>query len=204
MKNILLITSSPNGEGALSTRFARDLADKLALKDGHDITSRDLAAEPLPHIGPAYVHGRMLSPEERTATEDKAIHLAETLVKELLEADIIIVGSSMINYAPSTQLKAWFDHVIWPGVTVKFSEHGPQGLLSNKKIYLVTTSGGAFSEGNLEQLDFQSRYVRHLFAVIGLNEVEHIRIEGTAFGPQAAQAAMDRARVQIDALVEAA
>jgi len=146
----------------------------------------------------------MLSPEERTATEDKAIDLAETLVEELLEADIVIVGSSMINYAPSTQLKAWFDHVIWPGVTVKFSEDGPQGLLSNKKIYLVTTSGGAFSERNLEQLDFQSRYVRHLFAVIGLNDVEHIQIEGTAFGPQAAQAAIDRARVQIDALVEAA
>ncbi len=204
MKNILLITSSPNGEGAISTRFARELTDKLARKDGHDVTCRDLAAEPLPHIGPAYVRGRMLSPEERNAMEDKAVELAEALVVELLEADIVIIGSSMINYAPSTQLKAWFDHVIWPGVTVKFSEHGPQGLLSDKKIYLVTTSGGAFSEGNLEQLDFQSRYVRHLFAVIGLTDIEHIQIEGTAFGPQAAQVAMDRARVQIDALVEAA
>jgi FMN-dependent NADH-azoreductase len=90
------------------------------------------------------------------------------------------LGSGMINFGPSSQLKAWFDHITWPGVTFGYSAAGrPQGLLTGKKVYLVTAAGGVFSEGDWAPFDFQTGYLRHLLGFIGLTDIEIIRVEGT-------------------------
>ena len=66
MTNILLITSSPRSAEGLSSRFAAEIAERLKAQSGATLTARDLSAEPLPHITPAYINGRMTSPEART------------------------------------------------------------------------------------------------------------------------------------------
>lgn len=197
MRNILLITSSPSGEQGFSTRFATELADSLAANGAGRITTRDLSSQPLPHIDAAYVQGRAIAAAQRDARQSAAISLAEQLISELRQADIVVIGSAMINFAPATQLKAWFDYVIWPGVTVQFGAHGAEGLITGKKVYLVTAAGGHYGEGQMAAMDHQSGYLRQLLGFIGLSDVEQILVEGVAYGDAAVQAASSQARASI-------
>lgn len=203
MTNILLVTSSPRGPESLSTRFATEIAEGLKVRLDGTLSTRDLAANPPPHIAQAYIYGRVAAPETRTPEQVEAVDLAQKLVDEVKAADVIVLGSGMINFGPSSQLKAWFDHITWPRVTFDYNEVGrPQGLLAGKKVYLVTAAGGVFSEGDWVPFDFQTGYLRHLLSFIGLTDIEIVRVEGTVFGPDAAKAAVAATEAQIRAILE--
>lgn len=205
MRHILLITSSPRGSEGLSTQYASRLAKQLAaLHPDTKLTIRDLTAAPLSHIGDAYVVGRCTPSDARTAAQAEAVQLAESLVAELAAADTIVIGSAMINFGPPSPLKAWFDHVIWPGVTFRYTGNSVEGLLKDKKVYLVTASGGNFSEGPLAAWDYQAGYLKHLLSFIGLSDIEHLRVEGVAYGPEAAQAAVASAEMTLQSLLKQA
>jgi FMN-dependent NADH-azoreductase len=205
MTKILLVTSSPRGTESLSTRFATEIAEGLRAHSGGTLSIRDLSASPPPHIGQAYIHGRAAASEARTPEQVEAVGLAQELVDEVKAADVIVLGSGMINFGPPSQLKAWFDHITWPGVTFDYGESGsPRGLLTGKKVYLVTAAGGVFSEGDWTAFDFQTGYLRHLLGFIGLSDVEIVRVEGTVFGPEAAKAAIAAGESQVSSLLEKA
>jgi FMN-dependent NADH-azoreductase len=201
MNHILLITSSPRGAGSHSARFATEIAEGIKVRSSGTLTVRDLAASPVPHIMPAYIQGRGVAPEARTPEQTDAVNFAQTLVDELKAADAIVIGSGMINFGLPSPLKAWFDHVTWPGVTFSYDGSGPKGLLTGKKVYLVTATGGVFSEGAYAPFDFQTNYLVHLLGFIGLTDVELVRIEGTVFGPDAEKAAIARTEAAVQALL---
>ncbi|MFP3710026.1 NAD(P)H-dependent oxidoreductase [Paraburkholderia sp. SIMBA_009] len=201
MSHTLLVTSSPRGTDSLSTRFATEIAEGIQTRSGGPLTVRDLTANPPPHITPAYIQGRITSPEDRTPEQVEAVKVAQDLVDELKLADVIVLGSGMINFGPSSQLKAWFDHVTWPRVTFGYGETGPKGLLTGKKVYLVTAAGGVFSEGAWAPFDFQTNYLLHLLGFIGLTDVEVVRVEGTVLGPDAATSAVANTETAIKALL---
>jgi FMN-dependent NADH-azoreductase/putative NADH-flavin reductase len=201
MSHVLLITSSPRGADSLSTRFATEIAEGIQARLNGPFTARDLAANPPPHIAPAYIHGRVTPPEARTPEQAAAVGFAQELVDELKTADVIVLGSGMINFGLPSQLKAWFDHITWPGVTFSYGDAGLQGLLTGKKVYLVTAAGGVFSEGAYAPFDFQTNYLLHLLGFIGLTDVEAVRIEGTAFGPDAVKTAIANTETTVKALL---
>ena len=201
MSHTLLVTSSPRGTDSLSTRFATEIAEGLQARSGGPLTVRDLAANPPPHITPAYIQGRGTSPEERTPEQVEAVKVAQELVDELKVADVIVLGSGMINFGPSSQLKAWFDHVTWPRVTFGYGDTGPKGLLTGKKVYLVAAAGGVFSEGAWAPFDFQTHYLLHLLAFIGLTDVEVVRVEGTVLGTDAVKTAIAHTETAIETLL---
>lgn len=203
MSHILLITSSPRGAESISTRFATEIAEGVMTRLGGTLTVRDLAVEPAPHITSAYIHGRVTNPEARTAEQAEAVAVAQTLVDELRAADVIVIGSGMMNFGPSSQLKAWIDHVTWPGVTFSYADGMPKGLLTGKKTYLVTATGGVFSEGVNAPFDFQTNYLQHLLGFIGLTDIELVRIEGTMMGPDAATAAIASTETAVQSLLAA-
>jgi FMN-dependent NADH-azoreductase len=201
MSHTLLVTSSPRGVDSLSTRFATEIAGCIQAHSGGPLTVRDLAANPPPHITPAYIQGRITSSEDRTPKQVEAVKVAQQLVDELKAADVIVLGSGMINFGLPSQLKAWFDHVTWPRVTFGYGDTGPKGLLTGKKVYLVTAAGGLFSEGAWAPFDFQTNYLLHLLGFIGLTDVEVVRVEGTVLGPDAVRAAIANAETAIKALL---
>ncbi|WP_265533586.1 FMN-dependent NADH-azoreductase [Pseudomonas saponiphila] len=201
MSRTLLVTSSPRGADSLSTRFAIQIAEGILSHSSGSLAVRDLAANPPPHIAPAYIEGRITSPEERTPEQIEAVKIAQELVDELKAADVIVLGSGMINFGPSSQLKAWFDHVTWPGITFSYGDTGPKGLLVGKKVYLVTAAGGVFSEGAWAPFDFQTNYLLHLLGFIGLTDVEVVRVEGTVLGPDALQAAIANTETAVKSLL---
>ncbi|OXI21446.1 FMN-dependent NADH-azoreductase [Burkholderia sp. AU15512] len=205
MSRILLITSSPRSTDSLSTRVAHDLARQLAARNANStVTLRDLSTDPLPHIDDAYIVGRMLPPDARNAEQVQAVELAQALVDELRAADIVVIGSAMTNFGPSTQLRAWFDRVIWPQVTFRYGESGVAGTVEGKQAYLVTASGGVFSEGPYAPFDYQSGYLKHLLGFIGITDIREVRMEGTVLGADAVQAAIAKAGHDVQALVEQA
>jgi FMN-dependent NADH-azoreductase len=202
MSHILLVTSSLRGDASYSTKVARALVDQLqAATPGAAVTVRDLAREPLPHIGADFVAGPALPPEKRSASQAAAVALSDRLVQEVVAADVIVVASAMVNFSLASGLKTWFDYLMRAGVTFRYSEKGPEGLVTGKKAYLVTARGGVYSEGPLKAIDFQEPYLRQLLAFIGVTDVEAIAVEGVAFGPEAADKAVAAALARIPAVV---
>lgn len=203
MPEILLVTSSPRGEMSYSTKVARSLAEELAgSRPGARIVVRDLATDPLPHIGTDFLAGIGTPAESRTPAQAAAVALSDAIVAEVLSADIIVIASAMINFGLTSTLKTWFDYLLRAGGTFKYSEKGAEGLVTGKKAYIIEARGGIYSEGPMRAADFQEPYLKHMLAFIGVTDVETIAVEGVAFGPEVAEKsfAAALAKVQSTAL----
>ena len=200
MSHILLITSSPRVE-SYSTKVARSLADKLASRSPDStVVVRDLTREPLPHIDDSFVVARALAPNNLTTLQRAALTVSDMLLKELFAADTIIIAAGMINFGIPSNLKAYIDYIVRPGVTFKYSEKGPEGLIKGKKLYLVLARGGVYTQGPMQQLNFQDPYLRTTLGFIGLSDTEVITVEGVAFGPEVAERAVSAALERVSAI----
>jgi FMN-dependent NADH-azoreductase len=198
MSKVLLITSSPRGEASHSSRIARTLADQLASGDPKSTVSvRDLFKEPLPHIGEHFVSALFAPPESHTPAQSAAAALSDRLIAELLAADVIVIASAMINFGISSTLKTYIDHILRKGVTFRYTEKGPEGLVKGKKAYIVRASGGVYSEGDSKTLNFQDPYLKLVLGFIGITDVETIHIEGIAYGPEATDKALTAAAERV-------
>jgi FMN-dependent NADH-azoreductase len=132
-----------------------------------------------------------------TDAERVAQALSDELIAELFAADTIVIGAPMYNFSIPTTLRAWFDHVLRPRVTFAYSEAGPQGLVTGKKVIVIESRGGLYSEGPAQVMDFQEPYLRALLGFIGLTDVEFIHAEKIGFGPEARDAALAGAKARI-------
>lgn len=201
MSNILLITSSPR-RGSYSTKVAHALAEQLASRErGSTITTRDLTRTPLPHIDDSFAAARDVPADNRTPGHKASLALSDELLEELFAADSIIIAAAMINFGIPSNLKAYIDHIVRPRVTFNYSAKGPEGLVKGKKVYLVVARGGVYSEGPMQQLNFQDTYLRTALGFIGLNDIELITVEGVGFGPEAADRAVSNALSRVSAIV---
>jgi len=202
MANVLLVTSSPRGEASHSTRLASELAERLrGSRPGASLATRDLTREPLPHIDPDFASGIYTPEEKRSAGQARAVAASDAVVDEVLAADAIVIATGMINFGISSTLKSWFDHLARAGRTFRYGEAGPEGLIKDKKAYLVVASGGVYSQGPAAPLDHAVPYMKSLLGFLGVSDVEVVRIEGVALGAEAEASALAKAR---DAVAELA
>lgn len=201
MSEILLVTSSPRGPMSYSTKVARSLAEELAeSRPGTRIVVRDLASDPLPHIGADFLSGLAAPAETRTAGQAAAVALSDDIIAEVFAADIIVIASAMINFGLSSTLKTWFDYLLRSGGTFKYSDKGAEGLVKGKKAYIVEARGGIYSQGPMKAADFQEPYLKQLLSFIGITDVETIMVEGVAFGPEVAEKAFAAALAKVPTL----
>ena len=199
MSQVLLITSSPRLESH-STRVARNLAERLASPAGSRLTLRDLTRQPLPHIDDSFAVARNMAPNLLTSAQKSALSLSDSLLQELFAADTVIIAAGMINFGIPSSLKAYIDHVVRPGVTFRYGEKGPEGLVKGKKAYVVVARGGVYTEGPMQAFNFQDTYLKAALGFIGITDVEVIAVEGIAFGPEAAQKAVSTALARVEAI----
>jgi len=196
MSTILVLNSSLSGEASVSNILVADtLAALKASHPGAKVITRDLATNPLPHLTPATVAG--VRTVASTPAEIEARALADGLVAELNAADVVVIGAPMYNFSIPTTLRAWFDHVVRPGVTFTYEGGAPKGLVANKPVVVVEARGGLYSEGPAQAVDFQEPYLRHLLGFIGLTDVTFIRAEKIGYGPEARDAAIAGAKAEI-------
>jgi FMN-dependent NADH-azoreductase len=199
MSQILLITSSPRLE-SLSTRVGQKLAQKLASRSGSGLTVRDLTGQPLPHIDDSFAVARNTPVDHLTSAQKSALSLSDKLLAELFAAETLIVAAGMINFGIPSSLKAYVDYIVRPGVTFRYGNNGPEGLLKGKKAYLVVARGGVYSQGPMQAFNFQDTYLKTALGFIGITDVEVIPVEGIAFGPEAAEKALGTALARVDAI----
>ncbi|MBZ9656310.1 FMN-dependent NADH-azoreductase [Phyllobacterium lublinensis] len=205
MTSILLVTSSPRGAASHSTRVATELAQKLQAKTpGAKIVTRDLATAPLPHIDADYASGIYTPVESRSIQQQNVVGVSDTVVDELFAADAVVIATGMINFNISSTLKAWIDHIARAGRTFSYGAEGPKGLVTGKKVYIVLASGGVYSDGPAAAFDHATPYLKTALGFLGMTNVEIIRIEGVAMGPEAEAKAISSALDQTSDLALAA
>lgn len=198
MKNLLAISSSPG----LSHSYSRDLLESFSSVfsqtfNDSPVSTRDLGRNPIPHLDEATI-GAFYTPEDQLSEEQKKIvELSDSLIDELESADIVAIAAPMHNFSISSGLKSYIDHVVRVGRTFQYSENGPEGRLSGKKVFIITSRGGNYSQAPLSALDHQEPYLRTVLSFIGLDDVEFIHCQGLAMGEEAKQQAIDEAQKQI-------
>ncbi len=104
---------------------------------------------------------------------------SDEAIQDILDADIVVIGAPMYNFTIHSTLKAWLDHIVRAGVTFKYDENGVQGLIKNKKVCIAETSGGIYSEGAMQPIDYVAPYLKTVVGLIGPTDVTIFRIEGT-------------------------
>jgi FMN-dependent NADH-azoreductase len=204
MTTILHISSSIRSTGSVSRQLSSEFVSKWKVANPGDIViERDLAHDPVPHLTEQMMGAFFTPADKRSPEQARTVELADALVDELFRADIIVLGAPMYNFSISSALKAWIDHVTRAGVTFNYTETGPVGLVKDKKVYVFTASGGVYSEGPAQSLDFQETYLRAILGFIGLTDTTVVRAEGLAMGEPSVDAALNHGRQKIDELVSA-
>jgi len=149
------------------------------------VIERDLATTALPHVTDEWVQAIHTDPASLTAEQKQILQLSDTLIDELVQAETIIIGAPMYNFAIPAPLKAWIDQVVRVGKTVLFGAGMPQGILQGKKVYVVTSRGGAYRPSTpTAHFDHQEPYLRHILGFIGLTDVTFIHAENQKPGAQ--------------------
>jgi FMN-dependent NADH-azoreductase len=175
-----------------------DLVNALEDRFGSaDIKRRDLA-KGLPFIDEEWVTANTTPEEERSEHHRRTLAHSDELVAELQDADVLVIGAPIYNFSVPAVLKAWIDMVARARLTFRYTETGPEGLLTGKKAYVIVPSGGV-PVGS--EVDFATPYLRHALAFIGITDVEFVGAQGA---DRDDGQALDNARAYIAELVHLA
>lgn len=188
---ILEVTASARSMTSASRRLSQDLINALEDRFGDVHTvRRDLSAG-MPFVDEGWIEANFTPEESRTAKHREALALSDSLVAELREADVLVIGVPMYNFNIPASLKAWVDMIARARLTFRYTDNGPKGLLEGKKAYLVVATGGV-PVGS--PVDFATPYLKHVLGFLGINDVEIIAAD--RLNSQADEA-MDAARARI-------
>ena len=198
IKTILRLDSSLFGKQGASTQLNDQLVTHL--KSRHEnvqVVHRDLADEHLPHFTANFVQALSKAPNDRSAEEAAHVALADQLIRELREADILVIGAPMYNFSVPSILKTWMDHVARAGDTFKYTSTGPVGLLSDTKVYINASRGGLHKD---QTTDGVVPLLKSFFSLLGLNDITVIYAEGLNMGEENRGKAFAEARQIIDSV----
>jgi FMN-dependent NADH-azoreductase len=193
MKNILHIISSPRGADSVSIKLGNAIVEKLQNEyPGSNVNEVNLGKHPFPHLDEIQIQALRTPQDNRTTAHFELLKQSDEAIKDLTEADIVVIGLPLYNFGITSSLKTWLDNVVRAGVTFSYSENGPKGLLSDKKVYVAMASGGIYSDGPMQPLDYATPYLNTILGFIGLTDVSIIRAEGFAI-PALQETALDKA-----------
>lgn len=195
MSNVLIIESSVRHEGSVSRQLTAEFVAQWRAANPQDqITIRDLAREPVPHLDADLLGGWMKPAEAQSEAEKAALARSNQLTEELLAADVLVLAAPMYNFTIPSTLKSWLDHVLRAGVTFQYTAEGPKGLLEGKRAYVLTARGGVYAGTPIDQ---QEPYLRQALSFIGITDVSFIHAEGLNMGGDAAERGLTKARSQL-------
>ncbi len=167
------------------------------------VIERDLTTTAIPALTDEWVQAVYTDPTKLTEEQRKILSVSDELIAELKDADIIVIGAPMYNFGIPATLKSWIDQVVRNGVTWLYTPNGPKGLLEGKKVFVLTSRGGAYQPGTpTEKFDFQAPYLKHIFGFIGITDVTFIHAENQS--KETASAAFAHATQQIQQVAVAA
>ncbi|RAK50870.1 FMN-dependent NADH-azoreductase [Phenylobacterium deserti] len=176
---LLHIDAGITGPGSASRHISAAVVNALTAADPTlQVVRRDLDADPIRHLDSAGL---------ATLADNEVL-------REFLEADVLVIGAPMYNFGMASQLKSWFDHILVAGRTFRYGPNGPEGLAGGKKVIIASARGGVYAPGAPSAAaDFHEPHLLQLLRFIGIEDVAIVRAEGLALGPEAREAALSKA-----------
>ena len=179
VNRILRIDSSARNLGSVTRSLADETIERLAEVGPITLNSRDVATG-LPFVDEDWVSANFTPADARSETHIAKLALSDSLVNEIQNSDTIVISTPIYNFGIPATLKAWIDMICRAGVTFRYSENGPVGLLEGKRAILLIASGGT-AVGS--PVDFATPYLKQALAFIGITDVTVIAAD--ALGSQA-------------------
>lgn len=185
-KTVLRIDASARHDGSESRALTQRILDRLA---PDEVINRDLAAS-LPAIDAEWLNANWTPEDQRSDAQRESLALSDTLIQEVKSAETIVIGAPIYNFGISATLKTWVDQIARAGITFKYSESGPQGLMTGKRAIIAITSGGTQVGSDI---DFASGYLRHVLGFVGITDVQFVAADQLAVDADASHAKADAA-----------
>jgi FMN-dependent NADH-azoreductase len=193
---LLQINASINNDNGQSSQLANQFV--AAFRTRHPeatVVVRDVAAaEAVPHLTSERFGAFIAKPDQRTPAQHGVVAYSDALIEEIKGADVVVIGLPMYNFGVPSQLKAYFDHIARAGITFAYTEKGPVGRLTGKKVYVFAARGGQYVG---TPMDTQTSYVRDFLAFLGMSDVHFVYAEGLAISTESKEAGLARAAAEI-------
>lgn len=179
-KKILQLNSSIMGEQSYSRKLGNAIIEKIQEKyPGSTVERLDLVESNIPHLAPETLQAMFTPLENQTEETKQKLSLSDALVKQLFDADIVVIGAPLINRTIHSSLKAWIDHITRRGITFGYSKEGlPIGFVSGKKVYVAMSSGGIYTDEQGRANDFVAPYLQSFLGFLGMTDLTVYRAEG--------------------------
>lgn len=198
-KNVLHIKTSINGDASKSNQLSTAVLEKLKnTYSDYTVEILDLSENPLPFLTAEMYQAFSTPKDARNQKQLEVIQPSEKAIKQIKEADIVVIAVPLYNFSIPANLKAWLDQIARANETFSYATGSPQGLLTDKKVYLAIASGGVYSEGMMKAYDFTENYLRTVLGFMGLTDVTTFRLEGI-FVPNLGEQAVSKALGAVEA-----
>ncbi|WP_254562277.1 FMN-dependent NADH-azoreductase [Dyadobacter diqingensis] len=202
---ILHIDCSIRDERSLSKELSALFVTKLTEKfPTAQLDYLDVSKETPSHPSALFIRGNYTPETERSS--EMVIELAESelLVDRMILADLYVIGMPMYNFSVPSNFKAFIDNVVRINRTFKLTEAGGEGLLVNKRVYIINTRGVDFTHGDIQHMDQLQPYLTAIFGFIGLTDLTFINVSPVQFAAvEAREGAIERAKTEILNLIKA-
>ena len=202
MPTLLAINTSPMTRTAVTRRLVQAFVCRWQEEfPGGRVIFRDLGVSPPPHLDERTLLAFSRPAPELSDADRAALQYSDELVSELLAADHLVIGSPMYNFTVTSGLKAWIDLVGRAGKTFDFTPTGPRGLLTGRRVFILTARGGFYTDGSPDSgMDHQESFLRSYFGFLGINDVSFVHAEGQGVGAESASRGEAGAIRRIEAL----
>lgn len=175
MSTILHITASIRGDESVSRSLGTRLVEGLAASENATVVTRDLSKNDIPFVDAERFAANLAPYAERSSEQHELAKIADELIGELQDADTIVFSVPVYNFSVPATVKAWADLVARAGTTFRYTENGPEGLLTGKKVYVTAASGGT-PLGS--EIDFMSPWLKFFLGFLGMTDVELVAADG--------------------------
>jgi FMN-dependent NADH-azoreductase len=204
MRKILHIDTSPRGERSHSRTLTSDFVANW--KNSHldsTITYRDIGHQIIPPVSETWIAGAFSPPNTHTPELTAALQLSNELIDELVECDRYIFSVPMYNFGIPANFKAYIDQVCRVGCTFVVNQQGGyDGLLTGKKMLVITARGGSFPAGTpAANFDFQEPYIRTVFGLMGVTDITFINAENLAMKGEVREQSLQQAKEKLTQLI---
>jgi FMN-dependent NADH-azoreductase len=198
MTSILHLISSPRKDASVSIRLGKAIVEHLQLKyPDSTVTEINLLDQLVPHLDATHLQAFFTPTEELTSVNMQSIQYSDEAISQIMNADLIVIGSPMYNFTIHSSLKAWIDQITRAGKTFRYTESGPEGLVVGKKVYLAVASGGVYSNGPFQPYDSVVPYLKNILGFLGMTDLTVYRAEGLNI-PELKDGAWEQALASID------
>lgn len=188
INNILRIDASLRGEQSISRQLADKVAERLSEKGPVRLTQRDVSKS-IPQIDADWIGANFTPEMDRSGAQKVKLSLSDELIAELKTADTVLISTPIYNFGVPSQLKAWVDHIARAGITFRYTENGPIGLLTGKTAIVTVASGGTKLGSDV---DFATPYIRQALRFVGIDDVRFIAADSLGDNAPAKVAAAEK------------